>query len=119
MPVRSSGSSVLKWPDVAEVDRAVRKWAQEAAHRRDVLRVGYFGSYARRDWGVGSDVDLVLIVRRSERPFWERPLDWDATRLPVPADVFVYTKEEWGRITDRPGFGRTVEGGAIWVLERE
>jgi predicted nucleotidyltransferase len=35
----------------------------------EVVRVGYFGSYARGDWGVGSDLDLIIIVDRSDEPF--------------------------------------------------
>jgi predicted nucleotidyltransferase len=93
VPVRSLNSSVLVWPDRATVDRAVRAWAQRVAEERpDVVRLGYFGSYARGDWGVGSDLDLVAIVRRSDRPFQERGLDWDLTRLPVPSVILV---DEW------------------------
>ena len=51
MPVRSLSSPVLKWPDQREVDQAVRRWCERAvATRPGVLRVGYFGSYARGDW---------------------------------------------------------------------
>lgn len=51
MPVRSLSSSVFKWPDKATVERAVQLWAEKvAAQRKDVLRIGYFGSYARGDW---------------------------------------------------------------------
>jgi predicted nucleotidyltransferase len=50
MPVRSLSSSVLRWPDAQTVDHAVREWAQKVVrHREDVLRIGYFGSYARGD----------------------------------------------------------------------
>ena len=63
MPVRSLNSSVFKWPDHATVDKAVRSWAQAEAKRHPELqRLGYFGSYARGDWGVGSDLDLVAVV---------------------------------------------------------
>ncbi len=45
MPVKSSTSSLIKWPDRPEVDRAVRHWARQTAERREeVLRIGYFGS---------------------------------------------------------------------------
>ena len=53
MPVRSLSSSVLRWPDIRAVDEATRRWAvEEVGRRKGVLRVGYFGSYARGDWGV-------------------------------------------------------------------
>ena len=64
--------------------------------------VGYFGSYARGDWGVGSDLDLVVIVDDSPEPFERRAARWDATGLPVPADVLVYTRAEWERLSARP-----------------
>ncbi len=48
MPVRLLSSSVLKWPDVQTVEKAVRRWAEVIdQNRKDVLRIGYFGSYAR------------------------------------------------------------------------
>jgi predicted nucleotidyltransferase len=97
----------------------VRVWAGRAAlEHPEVLAVGYFGSYARGDWGVGSDVDLVLIVDRTELPWERRAAAWDATDLPVPAELFVYTAEEWGRLIERPGFHRAVDGEAVWVYRR-
>lgn len=68
MPTRSLNSSVLKWPDRETVDRAVLKWAARASARHpELVRLGYFGSYARGDWGVGSDIDLVAVVQRASR----------------------------------------------------
>ena len=61
MPVRSLSSSVLKWPDGRTVRRALADWAQQAVSGRDdVLRVGYFGSYARNTATPESDVDIVF-----------------------------------------------------------
>ena len=64
MPVRSLTSSVLRWPRPEEVRAAIGTWAAEIVARPDVARVGCFGSLARGTWGVGSDVDLVVIVRQ-------------------------------------------------------
>jgi predicted nucleotidyltransferase len=115
MPVRSLNSSVFRWPNARVVDEAVRRWAAEAVQRHTgVLRVGYFGSYARGDWGVGSDVDLLVIVERSGLPFLRRPIEWDTTRLPVPADLLVYTQDEWAALRGR--FRDTVEREAVWVF---
>ena len=57
--------------------------------------MGYFGSYARGDAGFGSDLDLVAVVKRSEVPRMERNRDWPYERLPVPADLLVFTVDEW------------------------
>lgn len=95
MPVRSLSSPVLKWPDAQAVEQALRGWAEKVARaRKDVLQVGFFGSYARGEWGVGSDLDLVIIVEGSQQPFERRSAEWDTTELPVPADLLVYTREE-------------------------
>ena len=120
MPVRSLSSSVIKWPDFQTVDRAVREWvAQQVESGRDILRAGYFGSYARGDWGVSSDLDLILIVRHSDRPFWQRSLQWDILDLPLPADLLIYTGEEWQNLVQqRANFAQTVEKEAVWVYQR-
>ena len=48
MPVKSLNSSILRWPDRQTIDRAARGGAETLGHQRpDVLRIGYFGSYAR------------------------------------------------------------------------
>jgi hypothetical protein len=118
MPVRSLNSSVLRWPDAQTVDQAVRRWATEVAQQRPhVVRIGYFGSYARGDAGVGSDLDLIIILARSEAPFERRATHWDVTSLPVPAEVLVYTKEEWQTLQERGRFYQTVMQEAIWVYE--
>src|SRR5256885_999234 len=72
LPVRSLSSSVVVWPDRAAVESALRLWAEEAARIPELVRVGYFGSYARGDWGVGSDLDVVLVVAGRHPPL--RPL---------------------------------------------
>lgn len=117
MPVRSLSSSVLTWPDARTVDRAVRRWAKRAvAVHPEVLRIGYFGSYARGDWGVGSDLDVLIIVDRSDERFERRAARWDITRLPVPTDVLVYTEDEWRDLRQRGRFYERVMQEAIWVF---
>ena len=119
MPTRSLSSSVLRWPDAQTVDRAVRRWAEASAQgRADVIRIGYFGSYARGDWGVGSDLDVIIIVDRSAAPFETRAAQWDATDLPVPVDVLVYTKDEWESLPQQGRFHSVVMQEAVWVLNR-
>lgn len=115
MPVRSLNSSVLKWPNAQTVDHAIRDWANRIAQTHPgVQRIGYFGSYARGDWGVGSDLDVLVIVDQTPMPFERRAVEWDTTELPVPTDVLVYTLEEWHKLQNK--FRQTVEREIIWVL---
>jgi hypothetical protein len=108
---------VLKWPDRETVDAAARRWAErQRLHHPELTRLGYFGSYARGDWGVGSDLDLIAIVRDAELPARDRPLQWELDELPVPAEILVYTAREWQRLEKEGGrFATTVEREAVWL----
>ncbi len=121
MPTRSLNSSVIKWPNRDQVDRGVRTWVADATKGRDdILRIGYFGSYARGDWGVGSDLDLIMIIQGTDAPFERRSLPWDLTGLPVQASLLVYTLHEWQQLQSEGGrFARTVAQEAVWVFCKE
>lgn len=120
MPVRSSDSSVLRWPGPDEVIPAARSWAASVgAEQPTVRRIGLFGSYARGYWGVGSDLDLVAIVDESSLPFERRALDFDLLDLPVPADLLVYTEAEFVRLRESGGrFAAVIDEEVRWVYER-
>jgi len=120
MPVRSLSSSVFKWPDAKSVAQAVRGWAETIVERRpDVSMIGYFGSYARGDWGVGSDLDLVIILEKSAQPFERRSGEFDTLELPVPADILVYTAEEWRSLQQQRPFFQTMARETVWVFRKE
>ena len=120
MPVRSLHSSVLKWPDRRTVDRRVRQWASEQAARRpDIARIGYFGSYARGDCGVGSDLDLIVVVDGAAAPFKRRAAEVDCTPLPVPCDLLVYTKTELVAATGKGRFAQVLQREVVWVYVRD
>jgi predicted nucleotidyltransferase len=88
------------------------------SNRPDILRVGYFGSYAKNDWGVGSDLDIIVVVIQSNKPFWQRSLDFDLTNLPIPSDILVYTRAEWEEMRkEGRRFCQTVEQEAVWIYE--
>jgi len=120
MPVRSLISPVLKWPDAQKVVQALKRWVEKViTNRPDIIRIGYFGSYARGDWGVGSDLDLIVILENSDRPFERRASEFDTLELPVPADVLVYTQEEWLSLKEQRKFFQTLEREAIWVYPQK
>ncbi|MGQ0591900.1 MAG: nucleotidyltransferase domain-containing protein [Gammaproteobacteria bacterium] len=99
------------------MEQALQAWlARELGRHPDLQRFGYFGSYARGDWGVGSDLDLIAVVREADQPFERRALSWDLNPLPVPTELLVYTEAEWRRLLDtRSHFAETVMQQAVWV----
>ena len=115
MPVRSLSSSVLRWPDRRTLDEGVRSWAQSEARRRpELLKLGYFGSYARGDWGVGSDLDQV------SEPFERRSVNWNLSVLPVAADMLVYTNDEWQRLrVEKSRFADVIRTEVVWIFSRK
>ncbi|MDQ3774736.1 MAG: nucleotidyltransferase domain-containing protein [Pseudomonadota bacterium] len=115
--MRSLTSSVLRWPDRRSVEESLHGWlAREEGRHPELVRLGYFGSYARGDWGVGSDLDLIALVREADEPFERRALSWDLNPLPVPTELLVYTEPEWRRLLDTNSrFAETVRQQAVWV----
>ena len=116
MPVRSLSSSVLKWPDPDEVRSSAKAWAQgRLAADRGVRSIGYFGSYARGDAGVGSDLDIIVVVERASEPSSHRGLAFDTSSLPVPVDLIVYTEEELRSLLASGGrFARELRERTVW-----
>ncbi len=116
MPVRSLSSSVLKWPDRTTVSEALQRWVERETRRNpDILKIGYYGSYAKGNWGVGSDIDIIVILKKSNRPFIYRASEWDISSLPVHADLLVYTEEEWQHLCLKSDFYKRLTYEAVWV----
>ena len=103
------------------MDRAARCWAAcEAQRHPELLRLGYFGSYARGDAGVGSDLDVIAIVGQAAEPFERRSLTWDLNTLPVPAELIVYTLQEWKRLQKQGRkFARMLNKQVVWIYTRQ
>ena len=127
MPVRSLTSSVLKWPDAHQVDVALRRWAVATVRRAcsmasppaAIWRIGYIGSYARGDWGVGSDVDILILLEDTALPFERRGELWDTSTLPVPAETHTYTRAEWAAMASQNRrFYREATRDVVWVYTR-
>ncbi|MEO7135036.1 MAG: nucleotidyltransferase domain-containing protein [Vicinamibacterales bacterium] len=84
-----------------------------------VQRIGYFGSYATGRAGVGSDLDVVVVIDASNEPFARRGVSWDTTMLPVPVDLLIYTEAEWqALVTSDRRFGRELGDRTIWLAVR-
>jgi len=109
---------VLKWPDRDEVINQLQQWSETVCQKnQEIIGIGYFGSYARGDWGVGSDLDLIVIVEKSSLPFEKRNMMFDTTVLPVPVDLLVYTVPEWKQKSEEKGFLTGIGRHLVWLKE--
>lgn len=117
MPVRSLRSSILRWPSRDEVDAAFRQWVSDRERELEgAIAIGYFGSYARGDAGVGSDLDVVIILRESAAPFSQRRQQWDWLTIPVPVEAQVYTQAEWQQLAvNQSRFYTTLCQETVWL----
>lgn len=112
---------MLEWPDAQTLQAALRAWARAQAERcPEIRRIGYVGSYARGDWGVGSDLDIVIVLENIAQPFHLRANGFDTTGLPVPADLLVYSRSEWDALLGSGSrFARETLRDIVWVLEQD
>lgn len=62
-----------------------------------IEKIIVFGSQARADADEYSDLDLI-IIKKTDKRFLERLLE--VPLLPIPADVFVYTPEEFEQMKE-------------------
>ena len=75
--------------------------------------------YATGDWGVGSDLDILIVLESTELPFETRGTRFPASSIPVPCQVLVHTMAEWRQmIRDGGRFARTVEAEVVWLHGR-
>ncbi len=120
MPVRLLNSSIMKWPSKVTVVDSLFKWSEELKRDSNVLSIGYFGSYARGDNGVGSDLDGIVIVKDSKAPFGKRGTEWDLSMLPVPVDLLIYTLAEWNKLNKEPShFIKRLREEVKWIFKTD
>jgi len=120
MPVPSPSGSVQRWPAAAEVLEQAGRWAalQRNSHH-DLLAVGVFGSYGRGTAGVGSDLDLLLILKHCDEPIWERLRRWDIRALPLACDLLVYSLQEWSSLPRwNPRLAKALLNDTRWLGSR-
>lgn len=116
-PTSSPGVRVFRALARDVVIAHLRRWAADLGRQHpEIVRVGVFGSHARGDYGPGSDLDLVIIVRQSAEPRWYlRGAAYDTSALPIGADVFVHTEAEVGRMVPGNPWLERILAETVWV----
>lgn len=103
---------------LAELGRSAERLSREAA---EVEEVRLFGSFARGDHTPESDVDLLIVVSRSDSPFLERADAYRDAFLAIPLDVnlTVYTSDEAIRLRrDGSSFLARITAEALTLFQR-
>ena len=105
-PSGSLSTVKVTYFDNEAVRRAVDEYARALSERHPELEeVILFGSLVRGTAVPGSDVDLMLILSGSDRPFRERIPEFLPGNFPVGVDVFPYRRDEIERMkTDGNAF---------------
>jgi predicted nucleotidyltransferase len=67
--------------------------------RPEVEEIVVFGSFERGNYAPGSDLDVFIVLTRSDKLLRERMVDFLPGRFPVPTDLFPYTREEMASLT--------------------
>lgn len=113
---RSFGSLVIYSVDRILIQRALDDYVKKLQQRPEVEAVVLLGSFNTDRFGVGSDVDLLVVVRDTPVPFLDRSAHYRPEEFPVDIDVFVYTVEEVRR--GQPLARTALEGGTmLWSRE--
>ena len=106
-------SVVVKSVDRAVIESAVAEYAERLRARHpEIERIIWFGSWVTGRPTPGSDVDLCLILRSSDKQRRNRVADFLPVGFPVGIDLFPYTREEFDRLADNsPGWMRAILSG--------
>lgn len=92
-----SGSVKIFWLDRERLFKNIEKSAGTLASERDEVRkIVLFGSVAEGRALPSSDVDIMIIVRRSDAGFIDRPLIYNRyfDNVGLAVELFVYTEDE-------------------------
>jgi len=95
MQRKLSPSVKISYFDKKAVWDSLKKFTGQLKKKHpEIERIIVFGSLVRDDCVPGSDVDLLIVLNKSDKPFLERITDYMPSKFPVGVDVFPYTSQE-------------------------
>ena len=98
----------LREKNKLEIEDSIRKIA--SVLKGKVERLSVFGSFARKEHGLFSDLDI-LIVMKTDKPYLERIKELYSIIAPhvnCDVDVICYTPNEFERLKDSPFLKRVL-----------
>jgi len=85
----------INYFDQETVKKSLRNYVQTLYKKHSSIeKVIVFGSFIRGESVPGSDIDLLIILKKSKTPFSKRISQYMPSNFPIGMDVFPYTKRE-------------------------
>ena len=109
----SSISARVRYAEPETIRKAVRDYARNIRDDHPEVRsIRWFGSWVSGDAGVGSDVDLCIIVDKSDKSRRDRMMDFLPLVFPVGIDLFIYTPPEFDALrAEHPSMRKAIDNG--------
>ena len=84
------------WLDQEKLIEEIYKVAGEIGKGDEtVLKIILFGSLVEKGGILGSDADILIALKRADKPFMDRRTEWtEKFSLDFPVDIFPYTEKE-------------------------
>ncbi len=77
---------------IAEIYEVARRIGNDD---RNIIKIILFGSLAEKRAVPGSDADILIILKRDDKPFMDRIAKWSKKfLLDFPVEIFPYTEKE-------------------------
>jgi predicted nucleotidyltransferase len=93
----------IKSVDEPRVRRCMQQYAEQLLSTNpDVEELVVFGSFADGTYAPGSDIDVLIILRSSDKPVWDRIAEFLPGAFPVGLDLFPYTRAELALMETSP-----------------
>lgn len=120
MPVKLLNSAVLKWPEKNKVLNEAKLWAKSMGLGDDnIVKIYCFGSICKGTWGVGSDLDIAIIIKKTTVPFISRASLYDSSAISVPTDILVYTQFEITKLSkEKSRFMDEIEKSSLLLYQQ-
>ena len=106
-------SARVRYADPERIRKAVQNHAAalRAVHP-EIRSIRWFGSWSKGTASPGSDVDLCILIDRTDKPARDRVPDFLPRTFPVGIDLFIYTEEELRRLrAEHPSLAEAIQNG--------
>ena len=103
-------TGVIKSIEKDQITQAVYSNVSDLGEKHpEIERVIRFGSWVTGLPSPGSDVDICLILSKSDKLARDRISEYLPLGFPVGIDLFAYTSEEFNKLkNDSPGWYKTI-----------